>query len=104
MLVGQVLGPLEQAPTRMLQDVLVAVGLELLRLGGADLVNGLVHFGRDVEAIKYMQGLAHFLGAHWASRALNLPCRLKRYFCVGNFSSSVLPFRRTTKGMISPGW
>lgn len=37
LLVRQVLASLEQAPTGMLQDVFVAISLQLLGLGGADL-------------------------------------------------------------------
>ena len=38
---GEVLGPLEQQPLRLGQDGLAAAGLELPRLLGTDLIDGL---------------------------------------------------------------
>ena len=55
---------LEHAPARFLQQRRVAVLGHLARLGGADLIQGLIHLGDDVEAIEDVQRLGTFLADH----------------------------------------
>src|SRR5882672_1149726 len=59
---SEILGPLEQQPARALQDGLVAFGLQILDLSGADLVDCLAQVGHDVEAIEDVNRLARLFG------------------------------------------
>lgn len=68
--VGQVLWPLEQAPAPIPEQRLVAIGLELPDLLGADLVDGLVHLGDDVIAVEHVDGM---LGASSEDLEVGLP-------------------------------
>jgi hypothetical protein len=52
LLFGQVLRALEQEEAAVLEHRLLALGLQLLGLLCAHLVNGLAHVGHDVEAVK----------------------------------------------------
>jgi hypothetical protein len=61
---GEVFFALEHAPARLLQERLVSVGCQLARLGGANLIQGLVHFRDDVEAVQNMQGQGTLLADH----------------------------------------
>src|SRR6267142_1916307 len=57
LLAGEIPFALEQAPAGFLQDGLIAGLGHAAVLGGADLVEGLVHFGDDVKAIQDVKGL-----------------------------------------------
>src|SRR5215207_7963834 len=59
---GQVLGTFEQEPTGPGQDRLIALGLQLLGLLSANLVDRLAEMHHDVEAIEYVHRLPRLLG------------------------------------------
>jgi hypothetical protein len=59
---GEVLGALEQKPAGMFQNRLIAFGLELFDLLGADRVDRLAHMAHDMEAIEDVNGLLGLLG------------------------------------------
>src|SRR5713226_6178066 len=61
---GEILFALEHAPTRLLQQRRVALLGHLARLGGADLIQRLIHLGDDVEAVEDVQRLGTFLTDH----------------------------------------
>ena len=51
---GEVFRTLQQAVAHTFEVRHIAVGLEALRLLGADLSDGRVHVGHDVEAVEHM--------------------------------------------------
>src|SRR6266478_2801141 len=61
LLVGEVLFALEQEPAGLLQDRIITLLSHAARLLGADVVEGLIHFRDNVEAIEDMQGLRALL-------------------------------------------
>src|SRR6266513_5515021 len=60
----------EPAPTGLLQHWLVAVARQPASLGGAQLVQGGIHLGDNMEAIEDVDGLAAPLADH---RQVRLP-------------------------------
>ena len=64
LVVGEVLPPLQQAPSGLRQDRLVAVLLHLGRLGATHLVDRHVHVPHDVEAVEHVQGGRDLLRDH----------------------------------------
>jgi hypothetical protein len=56
LLSGEIAAALEHAPADLGQDGLVAILDERARLGGAHVVQRVVHLGNDVEAIENVQG------------------------------------------------
>src|SRR4030067_2745944 len=68
LVVGEVLGPLEQTEAHPLEHGLVAGGLEALGFLGAHLVDGLAEVGHEVEAVEDLEGAGRFAGDHLQRR------------------------------------
>src|SRR5580658_2519155 len=61
---SEILLALEHAPARLLQQRRMSIARQPARFSGTNLIQGLVHFGGDVEAVQDMQGQGTLVPNH----------------------------------------